>query len=361
MNVAVLLSGGVDSSVSLAEMIHQGHTVEAFYLKIWLEDELSFLGTCPWQEDLSYAQAVCDAYNVPLHVVSLQREYFEKVVSYTIQEVKVGRTPSPDIFCNQFIKCGVFFDYLHTLEKRFDKVVTGHYAQIKEVPYSSGKVIYELFQGIDPVKDQSYFLSHLSQEQLSRLVFPIGSLTKQEVRQKAIAYNLPTQARKDSQGICFLGKIKFADFIKHYLGEKKGPLKEIETGKEVGHHKGYWFYTIGQRKGIGLSGGPWYVVKKEPATNTIYISRSYFDHDKKRDWCRITNVHWIVPLKEVPTHALVKVRHGEKMYEAAIHSHDNGDLTLSFTVNDQGLAPGQFCVLYQKSLCLGAGMITDYE
>ena len=244
MKVAVLVSGGVDSSVALQLLKSQGYDVTAFYLKIWLEDELSYLGDCPWENDLSFVKQVCEQLDVPLEVVSLQKEYKDEVVAYTIAEVKAGRTPNPDILCNQRIKFGLFLD---KIDPSFEKIASGHYAQ---VCVKDG--IVELLQSPDPIKDQTYFLSHLSQQQLKRVMFPIGHMQKSELRALAHEFNLPNKDRKDSQGICFLGKFKFSDFIRHHLGMQTGKMIESETGTVMGNHDGFWFYTIGQRQGLGL-------------------------------------------------------------------------------------------------------------
>src|SRR3989338_8656108 len=251
MKIAVLVSGGVDSSVVLALLKEAGHEVTAFYLKIWLEDELAVLGDCPWAEDLSYIQAVCDMLHVSLEIVPLQREYQERVVAYTLAEIKACRTPNPDMLCNVFIKCGAFFEFLDTqcVTYAFDKVATGHYAHIYEKDGS-----FYLQQTRDLIKDQTYFLARLTQEQLRRICFPLGIYTKEEVRVLAQKYNLATQARKDSQGLCFLGKISFRDFIKSHVGVMQGNLIEYETGEIIGTHEGFWFYTHGQRQGLGLAG-----------------------------------------------------------------------------------------------------------
>ena len=195
MKIAMLLSGGVDSSVALKLLKDQGHDITAFYLKIWLEDELSYLGNCPWEEDLSYAQNVCNALGVPLQVVSLQKEYHEQVVSYTISEIKKGRTPNPDILCNSRIKFGMFLD---CIDDSFDKVATGHYAQVVQ---KDGN--YALKMAPDQIKDQSYFLSHLSQAQLQRALFPIGHLKKEQVRVLADEFDLPTKNRKIAKVFAF--------------------------------------------------------------------------------------------------------------------------------------------------------------
>ncbi|MBZ0199189.1 MAG: tRNA 2-thiouridine(34) synthase MnmA, partial [Ignavibacteriaceae bacterium] len=220
MKIAVLVSGGVDSSVALRLLKEEGHDLTAFYLKIWLQDEFSFLGDCPWEEDLEYVRAVCNQIDVPLQVLNLQTEYWESVVTYTIGEIKEGRTPNPDIYCNSLIKFGQFYD---KIDPSFEKVATGHYALVKQIDET-----FILKQAPDPVKDQTYFLAYLTQAQLSRALFPLGHLNKAEVRQLAQKYNLPNKERKDSQGICFLGQIKFNDFVKHHLGEIKGDILELE-------------------------------------------------------------------------------------------------------------------------------------
>lgn len=348
VKIAVLVSGGVDSSVALALLKQQGHEVTAFYLKIWLEDELSFLGDCPWQEDLAYVEAVCKQLNVLLHVVSLQKEYHDQVVSYTIAQARAGNTPNPDILCNQRIKFGAFFG---KIDASFDKVATGHYAQIKK--YDD---VFTLHQSPDTVKDQTYFLSHLSQAQLARALFPIGHLTKVQVRALAAEFNLPTKHRKDSQGICFLGKLKFPEFLKYHLGETPGDFVEVETGLKVGAHDGYWFYTNGQRQGIGLAGGPWYVVGKDIHQNLVYISRNYYADDKMRDTFCITNVNWLSGKLE-KNDLLVKIRHGLQQYPCKIAWHNDGSAIIKLAERDQGIAPGQFAVLYDGNRCLGGGII----
>jgi tRNA-specific 2-thiouridylase len=363
MKIAVLLSGGVDSSVALQLLKEQGHDLTAFYLKIWLEDELSYLGSCPWQEDLDYAQKVCDKLQVPLEVISMQQEYHDKIVAYTIKEVRAGHTPSPDVLCNQYIKFGCFYDKIDSLYPgAFEKVASGHYAQIAQASDSQGgdsrgDDLFLLKKAKDPVKDQTYFLSRLSQKQIARALFPIGHLLKSEVRALAEKFDLPTKLRKDSQGICFLGKIKFSDFIKHHLKDQIGDLVEFETGQVVGKHEGFWYYTVGQRKGIGLSGGPWYVVKKDTDKNIVYISKNYYSDDKSRDTFTVCDFNWIAhpPLEKhaLEKHGLeVKLRHGENLYKASL---DNGIVKIEG--NDQGIAPGQFTVFYDGEICLGSAVI----
>jgi len=349
MKIAVLVSGGVDSSVALRLLKDQGHDVTAFYLKIWLEDELSYLGDCPWEEDLSFVKQVCEQLNVPLEVVSLQKEYKDEVVAHTIVQVQQGRTPNPDILCNQRIKFGLFLD---KIDASFVKVASGHYAQVRE---NNGVV--ELIQSPDPIKDQTYFLSHLSQKQLQRVMFPIGHLQKSEVRVLADQFNLANKDRKDSQGICFLGKFKFSDFIKHHLGTQSGAMIEKETGAVMGNHNGFWFYTIGQRQGLGLAGGPWYVVEKNIDNNIIYISRNYYAQDKQRNRFVVQPIHWLSYAHPGIKNCDVKLRHGAHKYTCAIEYNDDGSAIIQLDTHDQGIAAGQYAVFYSGDVCIASAVI----
>lgn len=349
MKIAVLTSGGVDSSVALMLLKKQKHDLTAFYLKIWLEDELSFLGNCPWEEDIKYIQTICQREQIPLSIISLQKEYWHTVVSYTINELSHGHTPNPDILCNLKIKFGHFYEQI---DSSFQKIATGHYAQLV-----SKKHLFYLKESPDEIKDQTYFLAHLSQNQLNRALFPIGHLTKKEVRKLAEKFDLPNKNRKDSQGICFLGKLKFHDFVSHHLGQKKGDLIESETQKKIASHPGYWFYTVGQRKGIGLSGGPWYVVKKDLKKNIVYISKNYHSMAYPKNQFQLKNLHWITEKPPKKTRLFVKLRHGPRKYPCEIQFLDKSSLTVKIKGKDQGLAPGQFAVFYDKTICLGTGVI----
>jgi tRNA-specific 2-thiouridylase len=346
LKIAVLLSGGVDSSVAMRLLKDQGHDLTAFYLKIWLQDEYSFLGECPWEEDLKYVRAVCEQVEIPLEVISLQTEYWESVVTYTISEIKEGRTPNPDLFCNSLIKFGEFYN---KIDKSFEKVASGHYAQLLT---TNGK--YQLIKSPDPVKDQTYFLAYLTQEQISRAIFPIGIFNKSYVRKLALDYDLPNMNRKDSQGICFLGQIKFDEFIKHHLGVLKGDIIDSDTHKKVGEHNGYYFYTIGQRSGLRLSGGPWYVVEKDIKNNIVYISHKNVNRDKNEFLTGRFN--WISDTPE-KTDLCVKIRHGEVFYKCNIEFKDKDVVNVKLDKPDRGIAPGQFAVFYDGEICLGGGVI----
>lgn len=351
MKIAMLLSGGVDSSVAMRLLQEQGHEIDAYYLKIWLQDEFSFLGECPWEEDMEYARGVCEQAGIPLKTLSLQDEYWDSVVTYTIDEIKAGRTPNPDIFCNSLIKFGVFFD---KIDNSYDKVATGHYTRVEE---ENG--IYKMLRAPDPVKDQTYFLSYLKQRQVARALFPLGDYLKKDVRAMAKKYELPNQKRKDSQGICFLGQIKFKDFIKFHLGELPGDIVNIDDSTKMGTHDGYYYYTIGQRSGLGLGGGPWYVVKKDIENNIIFISREGAVEEKRRDRFAVTKFNWIRGERPAEGRYQVKIRHGAKLYDCRLEFDTEEQGVVTLDAADQGIAQGQFAVLYEGTECLGGSVIAD--
>jgi tRNA-specific 2-thiouridylase len=346
MKTAVLLSGGVDSSVALSLLREEGHDVTAFYLKVWLEDELSYLGTCPWEDDLRYGRAVCEKLGVPLEIRSLQKPYWDRVVRYAIEELSAGRTPSPDVLCNQRIKFGAFLD---EIGDGYERVASGHYARVER---REGSVV--LKRGIDPVKDQTYFLSHLSHRQLARAEFPVGGLAKTEVRALAGKLGLPNRDRPDSQGICFLGKIKYRDFVRHHLGEREGEVVERSTGKVLGTHKGYWFHTIGQRSGLRLSHGPWFVEGKDVERNVVYVAHGEQADSASRDTFPVERLHWI--LRPSRSDLQVRVRHGREVHPARVEfGPEGGEVRLERNV--RGIAPGQFAVFYDGDVCLGGATI----
>ncbi|CAG9462001.1 unnamed protein product [Pedinophyceae sp. YPF-701] len=364
LRVAVLLSGGVDSSAALTLARAAGHHVEAFYLKIWFQEDFrNFWDACPWEEDLEYCSAVCDAAGVPLHVVPLSNEYWDRVVEHSIQEVASGRTPNPDVLCNSRVKFGAFFEYLEQHHGQdFDRVASGHYAALQR-PEGSAAGPVRLAMTPDDVKDQTYFLAGLTQAQLARCMFPLGPLTKTQVREIAARGGLPNQDRKDSQGICFLGKVRFSEFVKEHLGEWPGPLVDDDTGDVVGYHEGFWFYTIGQRKGIRLPGGPWYVTRKDPDRNAVWVSRHYYEGGGgSRDSTLVGSLKWNTPGRpDFTKRTEVKVRHGPAKYECEVEELDGGrTLALRLPKDDQGLAAGQYAVFYQGGVCLGGGIMMGH-
>ncbi len=349
MKVAVLLSGGVDSSVALRLLANEGrHELTAFYLRVWLEDELSFLGDCPWEADLECVRAVCGQLDLPLQTVSLQGEYLERVVIPSLDELRAGRTPSPDLLCNQRIKYG---EFLSRIDVSYEKVASGHYAQIVE---NGGTCL--LKRSPDAVKDQTYFLSRLDQAQLRRALFPVGHLTKLEVRSLADEFDLPNKDRKDSQGICFLGKISYPDFVRFHLEEQPGDIVDIGSGERLGPHRGFWFYTIGQREGLGLSGGPWYVVEKDTKNNVVYVTHGSHRGCRARSRFTVRDLHWTSTAPE-QTELQLKIRHGPDLCSCRIEESGPGRLDVVMEVADSGIAPGQYAVFYDGEICLGSGVI----
>ena len=353
MKVAVLISGGVDSAVVVHRLVEQGLDLHLFYIRIGLDTDE---GDCSAEEDIEMCSLIAARYHLPFDVVSLHEEYWENVMEYALRTVKQGLTPNPDIMCNRMIKFGYFEQ---RWGKDFDMTATGHYAStdiIDGVKY--------LTTAVDPVKDQTDFLARITGEQLSHLMFPLGSLPKAEVRRIAIEAKLPNAFRKDSQGICFLGKINYNDFIRRHLGERPGPIIEIETGKKIGTHRGFWFHTIGQRKGLGLSGGPWYVVKKNVHDNVIYVSRGY---DTEKQYGRVIHINEMHFISGNPwsddcdkQSITFKNRHTPDFFNATITRCGKAEYIIESEEKIQGIAPGQFAVIYDHDhhICYGSGIIT---
>lgn len=369
MKIAALVSGGVDSAVVVDRLIKEGHELHLFYIRIGMDNGE---GDCSAEEDIEICQLLSRKYNLPFDIISLHEEYWEYVMAYTLDTVKKGLTPHPDMMCNKIIKFGFFEE---RRGKEFDATATGHYASVKEY---GGRLF--LATAADPVKDQTDFLAQISYDQLSHLMFPLGEIPKDDVRRLAREASLPNATRKDSQGICFLGKINYNDFIRRHLGERKGPVIEIETGKKIGTHNGFWFYTIGQRKGLGLSGGPWFVVKKNVRDNVIYVSRGYTTPKQYGRLLPIEEMNWIsynpferetlndellllAPLSEDEGGEYIKItfknRHTPEFIEGKMRRNDSGYIVESLR-DVQGIAPGQFVIIYSADhrFCLGSGMIT---
>ncbi len=356
MKIAVLISGGVDSAVVVHQLVQQGYDLHLFYIRIGMDNGE---GDCSAEEDIEMCTFIARKYNLPLEVVSLHDEYWENVMEYALKSVRSGFTPNPDMMCNKMIKFGYF-------ERRwgheFDMTATGHYASTAVVDG-----VKYLATAVDPVKDQTDFLAQISYEQLKHLIFPLGDMPKERVRQIAIEANLPNAYRKDSQGICFLGKINYNDFIRRHLGEKKGSIIEIETGRKIGEHKGFWFHTIGQRKGLGLSGGPWYVVKKNIEDNVVFVSNGYGNEKQYGKSIHVENMHYISgnpwsksDLERGAVDVLFKNRHMPDFMKGKLTLLEDKEYMIESELKVQGIAPGQFAVIYDSTgrLCYGSAMIT---
>ncbi len=354
MNIAALVSGGVDSSVTIPVLKEMGYEPVIFYIKIAMEDEPGYMD-CSSEEDIEITTWIAKKYGLKMEVVDLQKEYWERVVSYTIDTVKKGLTPNPDVMCNRLIKFGSFED---KYGKDFDRIATGHYASVIE---KEGQ--FYLGTARDKKKDQTYFLGQITYAQLSKAMFPIHDLWKKEVRQLAEEMKLPSAHRPDSQGICFLGKINYNDFIRKYVGENPGEVVELETGKIWGEHKGLWFHTIGQRKGLGLSQGPWFVVKKDMEENVLYISNGHDPIAQYSDKILLSDFHFInkinIPDYSSPQRINFKIRH-QPEFNSGTLVKDGEVFVIRSDEAISGIAPGQFGVIYdeKKKICLGSGVIT---
>jgi tRNA-specific 2-thiouridylase len=374
--VAVLLSGGVDSSVVVYEFAKLGLHPDCFYIKIGPEEEEEW--DCSSEEDLEMATAVAHKYGCRLEVIDCHQEYWDQVTAYTMEKVRAGYTPNPDVMCNRLIKFGAFD------QKRghdYDLIATGHYAQTetetiseivngksensksennKSVNRKSVNRKYKwLCTSPDPVKDQTDFLAQIYDWQLRKALFPIGHYMKDEVRVIAEREHLVNAKRKDSQGICFLGKINYNDYIRRYLGENPGDVIELETGQRIGEHRGLWFHTIGQRKGMGFSGGPWFVVKKDIDSNILYVSHGYDPETAYKADFPVHDFHFLT-MELQPTDVTFKIRHTPDYHPATLEWTSPNTFIVHSKTAIHGVAPGQFCVIYDSEhhRCLGSGEIT---
>ncbi len=343
--VYVGMSGGVDSSVTAALLKEQGYDVTGVYMKNWSQDLPGM--HCPWKEDYQDAKRVAVQLGIPFKMYDFQKEYRQKVVDYMLDEYKAGRTPNPDIMCNQEVKFKLFLET--ALEDGADMIATGHYARIKDG---------QLLAGIDANKDQSYFLCRVTEDALRKSLMPIGEFTKPEVRELARKFGLATAEKKDSQGICFVGKVGIKEFLQQFLTTKPGNIID-QHGKTIGQHDGAIFYTIGQRQGLHVGGGlPYYVVGKDMAKNEVYVTTDLQDGRLWRHELTLTSTHWV---NDDPTEGqTLTVRTRYRTPLVPVKSLEKqGDNTWKLTLNDdvRAITPGQSAVIYDADRVVGSGIV----
>ncbi len=351
--VIVGMSGGVDSSVAAQCLIEQGYQVEGLFMKNWEQDDDK--DYCAAADDLKDAQQVCDKLGIKLHSVNFSDQYWDRVFENFLAEYSAGRTPNPDILCNKEIKFRAFLDYALQLGASF--IATGHYVQRGE---SKGK--YQLLKGRDDNKDQSYFLYTLNQQQLKHSLFPVGDIKKPEVRNIAEKSGFITHNKKDSTGICFIGERKFKDFLQRFIPAQPGDIKTLH-GQIVGRHNGLMYYTLGQRKGLGIGGvknateEPWFSVKKDLENNVLYVAQGedsalYHTHLNASQLCWVSG-----SAPQLPYHCKAKVRYRQADQQCVIESIEDGSAKVSFETAQRAITPGQSIVFYDDNICLGGGII----
>jgi tRNA-specific 2-thiouridylase len=351
------LSGGVDSSVATALLLEQGHDVTAAYMKNWINED-NIAGDCPWMQDIDDARAVAEKLGIEFRVVNLMRDYRERVVQYLLEGYRSGVTPNPDVMCNREIKFGVFLKYAQ--EQGFDSVATGHYARVRHDPERSC-----IFRGADPGKDQTYFLAMLQQHQARHALFPIGHLLKSEVRARAAALGLPNAAKKDSQGICFIGQVKMTDFLRAYVPDEPGDIIS-QDGKKLGQHRGLHLYTLGQRKGLGVPSNTfkeaYVVVEKRPATRELVLA---FDHPDTphlyASRCTVTSLSWLHAPPAPPARMDVQPRYRCPGQPSQVEDAGPGRFRVIFNKPQRALSPGQICAFYHGDELLGGGIFENIE
>lgn len=359
--VIVGMSGGVDSSVAASLLMRQGYEVEGLFMKNWDEDD----GTeyCTAKEDLADAQAVCDTLGIRLHTANFAVEYWDNVFEHFLEEYKAGRTPNPDILCNREIKFKVFLDYAEKLGA--DLIATGHYCRVRK---PAGSELGELLKGLDPNKDQSYFLHAVTGKALGKTLFPIGDMEKPEVRRIAEVEGLITARKKDSTGICFIGERRFTDFLRQYLPAQKGKI-ETPEGEVIGDHIGLMYYTIGQRQGLGIGGlpnhdeSPWYVAQKDLDRNVLIAVQGKHHPLLYTDVLTSEPIEWVAgkaPMAVGETLALrAKVRYRQNDQGCKVTLREEGSVSVRFDEPQRAVTPGQSLVLYADDLCLGGGVILE--
>jgi tRNA-specific 2-thiouridylase len=346
VKVVVGMSGGVDSSVAALLARRAGHDVVGLFMKNWEDDDNDEY--CSTREDLIDAAAAADAIGIDLEAVNFSAEYKERVFAEFLREYAAGRTPNPDVLCNAEIKFRAFLD--HAMRLGAEKIATGHYARTDGV---------RLLRGMDGSKDQSYFLHRLTQQQLARVMFPVGELKKTEVRRIALEAGLPNHAKKDSTGICFIGERPFREFLNRYLPRKPGPMVD-ENGKTIGEHMGLAFYTIGQRKGIGIGGAgePWYVADKRLDTNELVVVQGHDHPLLMKKTLAAADAAWVAgePPAAPSTHT-AKTRYRQADAACTLTEVLDGEIKVSFAAPQWAVTPGQSLVLYDDQVCLGGGVI----
>jgi tRNA-uridine 2-sulfurtransferase len=364
--IVVGLSGGVDSAVAAWLLKRDGHDVVGLFMKNWEDDDDSEY--CSSRQDFLDAAAVADVIGIDIEHVNFAAEYKDRVFAEFLREHQAGRTPNPDVLCNAEIKFKAFLD--HAMRLGAGKIATGHYARVREA--AAGR--FELLKGLDPAKDQSYFLHRLNQVQLARTLFPLGELHKTEVRRIAEEIGLPNAKKKDSTGICFIGERPFREFLSRYLQHEPGAIRD-DRGRLLGEHVGLSFYTLGQRQGLGIGGvkdrsavrgggdhSPWYVARKEPDTNTLRVVQGHDHPWLQSRTLRAQQASWVAgePPEPVELAAKTRYRQSDAAAEMDADSIHNGDqFGLSFPLPQWAVTPGQSAVLYRRDICLGGGVIAE--
>ena len=359
--IVVGMSGGVDSSVAALLLKRAGYDVVGLFMKNWEDDDNDEY--CSTRQDLIDAAAAADVIGVDLEAVNFAAEYKDRVFADFLREYAAGRTPNPDVLCNAEIKFKAFLD--HALRLGAEKIATGHYARVREVAADSALgagTRFELLKGLDPLKDQSYFLHRLTQAQLAKTLFPIGELAKTEVRRIAAEIGLPNAKKKDSTGICFIGERPFREFLNRYLPREPGPIMTPQ-GMRIGTHIGLAFYTIGQRKGIGIGGiaqgegGAWYVAQKDLGANALVVVQGHDDPLLMKRSLRAQDASWVADSPaEGSTHS-AKTRYRQVDSACIVTRAEDGEIALEFAQPQWAVTPGQSVVLYDGAVCLGGAVI----
>lgn len=358
-HVIIGMSGGVDSSIAAYLLKQQGYRVTGIFMKNWEDDDNETY--CSSRQDWLDVVIVADLLNIDIEVVNFTSEYKKQVFSIFLKEYEAGRTPNPDVLCNSEIKFNAFLK--HAMQLKADFISTGHYARCERIKNTSNKPCYELKKAFDQTKDQSYFLHQLNQYQLSKTLFPLGKIKKQDVRALALKIGLPNALKKDSTGLCFIGERPFRNFLQRYLQSNPGPIKD-ELGNVIGQHIGLSFYTIGQRKGLGIggkrtgTGEAWFVAHKDIKQNTLYVVQGHHHPWLFTNQLRAGKTHWIsgMPPKNFE-HLTAKTRYRQKDVPCKLKILNTNDFQINFDENHWAVTPGQYAVLYKNDICLGGGII----